>query len=90
MAASTPTKQLATLALGDDVVAWVVTRRDAPANPSFRRIATELKHATGGVVDVTDETIRLWYVEAKHGACANCDHPTWHNGAPCPNQKVAS
>lgn len=60
--ATTPTKQLATLALGSDVVAWVTARRDAPAKPSFRTIADELRIATGGAVNVTDETIRLWYI----------------------------
>lgn len=66
--ATSPTKQLATLALGTDVVAWVTARRDTPAEPSFRTIAGELRAATGGRVDVTDETIRLWYLDGRRPA----------------------
>jgi hypothetical protein len=60
----TPTQRLATLALGQDVTAWVVERRSSDPSPSFRTIATELRVRTSGQVDVTDETIRLWYEAA--------------------------
>lgn len=58
---ASPIQRLASMSLGTDVVAWVRARRDTPAEPSFRTIAAELRAATGGMVDVTDETIRLWY-----------------------------
>jgi hypothetical protein len=91
---ATPIQRLASIALGTDVVGWVTARRLAPAKPSFRTIANELKAATGGAIDVNDETVRLWIVEElkrKHGACPNHSHPVWHNGDPCPNaEQVAS
>ena len=62
--ATSPTQQLATIALGTDVVAWVAARRDTPAKPSFQSIADDLQAATGGRVKVTDQTIRLWYLDA--------------------------
>jgi hypothetical protein len=69
--ATTPTKQLASVALGVDVIEWVIARRDTPAKPSFRTIADDLRIATGGRVAVTDETIRLWYL----GVVCTCDEP---------------
>lgn len=87
---ATPIQRLASMALGGDVMSWVLTRRSAPGEPSFQKIADELKAATGGAVSVTDQTIRLWYLKAKHGCCRNCEAPTWHGADPCPNEAVAS
>ena len=58
--APTPTQVLASLTLGSDVVAWAIAQRDRTPTPSYRTIATELRGLTGGHVDVTDETVRLW------------------------------
>lgn len=59
----TPTQALATVKLGEDVVAWAVERRNsADPGPSFRTIARELETLTG--VAVTDETVRLWCLSA--------------------------
>lgn len=57
--ATSPTQTLATLTLGTDVVQWARVRAADP-DRSFQSIARELREATGGVVDVTDETIRRW------------------------------
>lgn len=88
----TPTQALATLMIGRDVIEWAVERR-GDGEPSYRTIATELREMTGGTVDVTDETVRLWCVERelreKHNACPNCSDPTWHNGTPCPQEKAS-
>lgn len=55
---ATPTQQLVTLKLGQDVTEWAVERRQTAPRPSYRAIATELRELTG--IDVTDETVRLW------------------------------
>lgn len=65
---ATTSQQLATMALGVDVVEWVRSRRDTPAEPSFQTIANELKAATGGRVAVSDQTIRNWYVGSEQVA----------------------
>lgn len=41
---------------------FVTSRRDA--GKSWRRIALELRDATGTVVDVTHETLRSWFLDA--------------------------
>lgn len=56
----TPLQLLATNALGTDVVEWARARRNADPAPSFQSIARDLRLASNGQVDVTDETIRLW------------------------------
>ena len=88
---ATPIQRLASIALGTDVTDWVTARRTSPAKPSYRSIANELRAATGGAIDVNDETIRLWVIDTlkrKHGACPHCTIPVWHNGDPCPNEPV--
>lgn len=87
---ATPIQRLASMALGGDVVAWVVARRNTPGQPSYQQIADELRAATGGQVTVTDQTVRLWYLKNKHGCCPHCEPPTWHGSDPCPNEAVAS
>jgi hypothetical protein len=61
---TTPLQRLATLALGEDVIAWVVSRRAADPQPSFRSIAIELRERTNGEVDLTDQTLANWHAEA--------------------------
>lgn len=58
---STATQRLASNILGSDVAEWIMERRRHPYMPSWATIAEELKQATNGQVDVSRETIRLWY-----------------------------
>lgn len=58
MTSGTPRQQLADIALGRPVADFIADRRDAGA--SYRTIARELHAATGGQVDVTDQTVRAW------------------------------
>lgn len=56
-----PTRRLATIALGEDVVEWIATRRGPdPERPlaSFQQIADELHASTE--VRVTDQTVATW------------------------------
>lgn len=58
MTSRTPTQHLASDALGQDVIEWAAGRRGE--GRSWRRIASELREASAGRVDVTGESIRLW------------------------------
>lgn len=62
MSEATPTQQLATLLLGQPVHHWIAMQRHQ--GWSWRKIADDLKAETGGRVDVTYETVRLWNEEA--------------------------
>lgn len=57
----TPTQRLATVLLGEDLSQWVAERRDPAALHSWRLISDQLRKATNGQVDVTGETLRIWY-----------------------------
>lgn len=58
--AATPTQRLADMLLApDSIEAFVRTRR--AEGMAWRRIAQRLYEATGGEIDVTFETLRIWY-----------------------------
>lgn len=82
--APTPNQALATLKLGRDVVQWVQERRGSDPQPSFQTIANELRAATDGQVEVTDQTIRLWCATCQHPDCSNEKRATLHFDTPCP------
>lgn len=61
MAEFTPTQKLAGTILGKPVMDWIADQR--AAGESWRTIARNLHGQTGGLVDVTPETLRLWDME---------------------------
>lgn len=63
VASSSPWQRLATVLLEQDLGQWVAERKAHPYKPSWTAIAAELKAATDGQVEVTGETLRLWYGE---------------------------
>lgn len=69
MGTPSPTYQLADYLLRrrGGLDAWVRTRRDT--GRSWRLISRELYVATQGRIDVTHETLRLWFLE-DNGAAA--------------------
>ena len=58
---TSPTYQLADQALAGTLAATVLDAR--AAGQSWRRIAQAIYARTGGAVDVTGETLRLWFGE---------------------------
>lgn len=55
-----PRQRLADLLLGRSVLDFIAERK---ANSlSFRRIAADLRDATDGEIDVSDVTVRAWYL----------------------------
>lgn len=63
---SSPTYRLADTLLKGQFRPFVATRR--AAGLSWRRIASELRDATENEVDVTDETLRVWFADLKEPA----------------------
>ncbi|MEP7115242.1 MAG: hypothetical protein ABI862_18410 [Ilumatobacteraceae bacterium] len=61
---ATPNQRLADSLLGGPVVEYIREKRDSIPQWSWRLIARQLLADTGGQVDVTSETLRLWYVES--------------------------
>jgi hypothetical protein len=57
----TPLQRLATVLLGQDLAEWVAERRDPEVRHSWQLIARQLRKATAGEVDVSGETLRVWY-----------------------------
>lgn len=67
----TPRQRLASLLLGEDLGDWVAERRrDPELRLSWRMIARQLRDATNGEIDVTGETLRLWYGAAEFEAAS--------------------
>lgn len=62
----TPLYELADTLLGGDLRGWVLRQR--AAGKSWRRTAQALAEATDRKVDVTHETIRMWFVETNEPA----------------------
>jgi hypothetical protein len=58
MSEATPTQQLASLLLGQPVHNWIAMQR--ASGSSWRKIADDLRTETGGKVNVTYESVRLW------------------------------
>lgn len=58
MAAETTKQQLASLLLGRPVAPWALERR--AAGVTWRQIATELREATDGKIDVPPQTLINW------------------------------
>jgi hypothetical protein len=56
-----PTQRLASILLGEPVTTWVARQRSA--GRSWRLVARDLYERTGGQIDVTHETLRLWVPE---------------------------
>lgn len=57
----TPTRLYADTLLPDGgVAAFIAARRATTPPTSWRRIALDLRDATGGRIDVTPETVRNW------------------------------
>lgn len=59
MAPRSPRKRFADRLLGVSVEEFIATRR--ADGDSYRRIAVALSDATGGEIDVTDVTVRVWH-----------------------------
>lgn len=58
---ATPTRLYADTLLPDGgTTTFITDRRSSTPRMSWRRIALDLRDATGGKVDVTPETIRKW------------------------------
>ena len=55
----TPSRRLADTLIEGGLAAFVAKRRGDGA--SWRRIAADLRDATDGQVDLTDETLRGWF-----------------------------
>jgi hypothetical protein len=62
--------RLAEHLLGEPLQPWVAARRDR--GESWQRIAAELHEASGGVLDINRETLRIWF------------RPDQEEVAPCP------
>jgi hypothetical protein len=60
MASTPPGQRLADLMLGRPVLDFIAERR-ADAVP-YRRIATDLRDQTAGELDVSDVTVRAWWL----------------------------
>jgi hypothetical protein len=56
-----PQQRLASVLLKRPVLEWVAEQREL--GWTLRKIAADLNTLTGGAVDVTPETIRLWSME---------------------------
>jgi hypothetical protein len=61
MADATPLRRLAELLLGEPLEDFVRSRRPHKA---WRFIARDLYDATNGEIDVTHESLRLWFPDA--------------------------
>lgn len=61
---ATPNQRLADLLLKRPVVDYIHEKREVIPQWSWRLIARQLLDDTGGQVDVTSETLRLWYSTA--------------------------
>lgn len=59
MPTQTPTQRLASILLGRPLGGWIEERRNQ--GRSWRLIARDLYEATNAQVDVSHETLRLWY-----------------------------
>lgn len=57
--AQTPTQRLAGMLLGMPIHEWIEQRRSA--GRSWRLVARDLYEATNGQIDVTHETVRVWF-----------------------------
>ena len=55
---TTPKQELASVLLGEDVMAWM--DRAHAAGSTWRDVAGELSYRTDGVVSVTEQTIHNW------------------------------
>ena len=64
---ATPTQRLANVVLGEDLETFVTSRRP---ERSWRLIARDLREATDGQVDVTEQTLQNWYGKADSEAVA--------------------
>lgn len=64
----TPTQNLASALLGEDVFDWLTHRRTSKPRWSYALLAEELDAATGGQVRVTGEAIRQWMLVLEGGA----------------------
>ena len=58
---ATPTRRLADILLGRDLAEYVDERRSTEPPTSWRRIARSVYEDTNGEIDVTAETLRLWF-----------------------------
>jgi hypothetical protein len=66
-----PRQRLATLLLSRPVMEFIAERRadDVP----YRRIARDLRDATAGEIDVSDMTIRAWWLGTEQGRRMEAD-----------------
>ena len=71
MAVTAPRQRLASLLLGRPVLDFIAERR-ANDDP-YRRIAAELRDATSGEIDVSDVTVRAWWLATPEGQREQAD-----------------
>lgn len=57
----TPTRKLVELLLGEDLEAWVASRRSA--GQSWRAVASDLNERLDGACTISHETLRAWFAE---------------------------
>jgi hypothetical protein len=60
---TTPAQRLADALLGYPLAVYVTEKRTAFPQWSWRQIANRLERDTNGQVEVTGETLRLWFRE---------------------------
>jgi len=74
MALAPPRQRLASLLLKRPVLDFIAERRadDAP----YRRIAADLRDATSGEIDVSDVTVRAWWLATPEGKREQADRKT--------------
>lgn len=60
---STPNQRLAERIIGRPLGEYVTEKRTAIPKWSWRLIARQIEIDTGGQVNVTDETLRGWFVD---------------------------
>lgn len=58
---TTPTTELASLLIGEDLGQWLAQRREQ--GRTWAGLAADLDDATNGKVQVSREAIRLWFLE---------------------------
>ena len=58
---TTRTRQWAEMVLGEDLEAFVRSRREQQPRRPWRLIQRDLYEATDGRVDITFETLRSWF-----------------------------
>jgi hypothetical protein len=68
-----PRQRLASLLLKRPVTEFIAERRSEEPPAPYRRIAAELRDATSGELDVSDVTVRAWWLATPEGQREQAD-----------------